>query len=149
MRAARVLIAALIVSAVACTNDGTSGPVTPTTNASPPPTVDQQVRFVPGEWTYELYGVKATFTWKAGAQPTLSVKNGSELPVGAPGLYVVTRDQRHVDGKVADPLPLDPSASGNYDVTFPSDLTPDDVGLVVLELGDTNWGALGPKIAGS
>jgi hypothetical protein len=150
MRALRILIGACLLVASACTNDGG----TVTTEESPtatsgPATSDVAGRLVPGEWTYELYGVKATFTWKTGAQPTLSVKNGSEEPVGAPALYVVTRDQRHVDGKVADASSLDPSDSGDYRVTFPSDLTPDDVGLVVLELGGVNWGALGPKLQGS
>jgi hypothetical protein len=74
------------------------------------------------------------------------VKNGSNQPVGAPGLYVVTRDQRHVDAKVANSAPLDPSSNGDYTVTFPAGLRPDDVGLVVLELGDVNWGALGPAL---
>jgi hypothetical protein len=149
MRVARILIAVVILAGVACTRDSTPDVSTSSTSMTPPPTVDQDVTFVPGEWTYELYGVKATFTWKAGGQPTLSVKNGSDEPVGAPDVYVVTRDQRHVDGKIADATSLDPSDSGDYEVTFPADLSPDDVGLVVMELGGVNWGALGPKIQGS
>jgi hypothetical protein len=148
MRARAVLAAAILVMAVACTNDGSANSQT-----SPEPTVDNPTgdvagNIVQGEWTYSLYGVKATFTWKDGPA-TLTVKNGSSEPVGAPGVYVVTRDQRHVDGKVADAAPLDPSASGDYTVTFPGGLQPTDIGLVVLELGSVNWGALGPKIQGS
>jgi hypothetical protein len=41
---------------------------------------------------------------------------------------------------------LDPGQSGNYTITFPGGLTPNDLGLVVLKLGDVNWGALGPKV---
>lgn len=146
MRTRSLLALCALVFAVACTGD-TGNPTTgtPSTSNEAPPTTDVQVNFIPGEWTYELYGVKATFTWKDGPA-TLSVKNGSDLPVGAPGLYVVTREQRHVDGKVADAAPLDPSASGDYTVTFPGGLGPDDIGLVVLELGGVNWGALGPAI---
>ena len=81
-------------------------------------------------------------------RPTLTVKNGSDQEVGTPDLYIVTRDQRHVDGKVAKASSLEPSASGDYAVTFPDGLVPDDIGLVVLELGGVNWGALGPKLAG-
>jgi hypothetical protein len=148
MRAGVVLAAAALVVCVACTHDGS-----PATSPSPTkmidnPTTDAPGEIVAGEWTYSLYGVKATFAWKDGPA-TLTVKNGSEQPVGAPGLYVVTRDQRHVDGKVADAGPLDPSDSGDYTVTFPGGLQPTDIGLVVLELGDVNWGALGPKIQGS
>lgn len=147
MRVRSLLAVAVLLLAAACTGDGSTATGPPTSTEPPPPTSDVVVDFVPGEWTYELYGVKATFVWKDGPA-TLTVKNGSEQPVGAPGLYVVTRDQRHVDGKVANATPLDPSASGDYTVTFPGGLQLDDIGLVVLELGDVNWGALGPKIAG-
>jgi hypothetical protein len=147
MRVRTLLLCAVLVLAAACT--GSSG----TSTAPPSPTGDSNAtsdvpgRLIPGEWTYEYLGVKAMFDWKDGAA-TLTVKNGSDLPVGAPGLYVVTRDQRHVIAKVAGAQPLDPSASGDYEVTFPGGLQPDDIGLVVLELGDVNWGALGPKVAG-
>jgi hypothetical protein len=149
MRAVRcLLLAPLLLAAVACTDDGNADTGTsPAASVSSQPTSDVEVRFVDGEWTYELDGVKATFSWHDGPA-SLAVKNGSEQQVGAPGLYVVTRDQRHVDGDVADAAPLDPSASGRYAVTFPDGLQPDDIGLVVLELGGVNWGALGPKIAG-
>ena len=150
MRAAGLLLSVLVAGGVACTNDagGGDGSVPPP-SVSAPPTHDVAGRIVQGEWTYELYGIKASFTWKPDGDPTLSVKNGSDRSVGAPDVYVVTRDQRHVDGKVANAAELDPSASGDYDVSFPPDLTPDDVGLVVLELGGVNWGALGPKLAGT
>jgi hypothetical protein len=149
MRTRAVLAAVVLVLAVACTNDGSANTQPPSpTNTIDQPTSDVPGNIVAGEWTYSLYGVKATFTWKDGPA-TLTVKNGSEQPVGAPGLYVVTRDQRHVVGKVSDATALDPSASGDYTVTFPGGLQPTDIGLVVLELGDVNWGALGPKIQGS
>jgi hypothetical protein len=90
--------------------------------------------------------VKASFDWKEGSPATLHVKNGSEQPVGAPDVYIVTKDQQHVDGKADGSSPLDPGQSGDYTVTFPSGLTVNDLGLVVLMLGDVNWGALGPKV---
>jgi hypothetical protein len=146
MRARSLLALCALVFTVACTGDQgtpTTGPPPPSDEA--PLTSDAPGVLIPGEWTYELYGVKATFTWKDGPA-TLTVKNGSEQPVGAPGLYVVTREQLHVEARIADASPLDPSASGDYTVTFPGGLRPDDIGLVVLELGDVNWGALGPAI---
>ena len=148
MRTRAALAAVVLVLAVACTNDGSANTQPAPTSTVSNPSEDVTANIVPGEWTYALYGVKATFTWKDGPA-TLTVKNGSDQPVGAPGLYVVTRDQRHVVGKVADASALDPSASGDYTVTFPGGLQPTDIGLVVLELGDVNWGALGPKIQGS
>jgi hypothetical protein len=147
---ARSLVLPLVLTAaaaVACTNGGssdtTAASLTPTTA---PPTVTTDVSIVPGEWTYEYLGVKATFDWKEGSPATLHVKNGSDNPIGAPEVYVVTKDQRHVDGKAGGSTPLDPGESGDYTVTFPDGLTVDDLGLVVLTLGDVNWGALGPKV---
>jgi hypothetical protein len=144
MRARSFLVAAVLVLAAACTHEGaaTEPTTTPPVDVNPPQDVD--VTFVPWEWTYELYGVKAAFHWKDGPA-TLTVKNGSDQEVGAPDLYVVTRDQRHVDAKLDGSAPLEPSESGTYTVTFPGGLQPDDIGLVVLLLGDVNWGALGPK----
>ncbi len=142
-----LLVPIALGAAVACTNSGSSD--TTATSASPvsaPPTDTTEVSIVPGEWTYEYLGVKATFDWKEGAPATLHVKNGSEKPVGAPAVYIVTKDQRHVDGKADGSSPLDPGQSGDYTVTFPGGLTPTDLGLVVLTLGDVDWGALGPKV---
>jgi hypothetical protein len=145
---AAALLTCLSLGTVACTNGGSSDGTAPATSAVPPPaTGNVEVSLVPGEWTYEYLGVKAAFDWKEGAPATLTVKNGSDQPVGAPDVYVVTKDQRHVDGKADGSAPLDPGQSGNYTITFPGGLTPNDLGLVVLKLGDVNWGALGPKVA--
>jgi hypothetical protein len=151
MRPRSLLVAALLtclsLGTVACTNGASSDGAAATTPAeSPPPTGNVDVSLVPGEWTYEYLGVKAAFQWKEGGPATLTVKNGSDQPVGAPNVYVVTKDQRHVDGKADGSAPLDPGQSGDYTVTFPGGLTPNDLGLVVLTLGDVNWGALGPKV---
>jgi hypothetical protein len=144
---AAALLTCLSLGVVACTNPSSSDGTAATTPAdSPPPTNNVDVSLVPGEWTYEYLGVKATFQWKEGAPATLTVKNGSDQPVGAPEVYIVTKDQRHVNGKADGSAPLDPGQSGDYTVTFPGGLTPNDLGLVVLTLGDVNWGALGPKV---
>jgi hypothetical protein len=150
MRARRLLalLAPLALAvAVACTGgSSTDSAATSVTPATAPPTATTDVSIVPGEWTYEYLGVKASFDWKEGSPPTLHVKNGSDNPVGAPDVYLVTKDQRHVDGKADSAAPLDPGQSGDYTITFPDGLTVNDLGLVVLTLGDVNWGALGPKV---
>jgi hypothetical protein len=143
-----VLTLAALTVGVACTGDGTtSTTLTTSTSASagPLPTADVNATIVPGEWTYEYLGVNATFEWKDGP-PLLTVKNGSGRDVGAPAIYVVTQDQRQVVGTLDGSVPLADGATGQYQVTFPSGLTRDDVGLVVLQLGDANWGALSPKV---
>ena len=144
----RTLLVALSLAALtlgaACTSDTTE---TTSASVSPSalPTSDINATIVPGEWTYEYLGVKATFEWKDGP-PILTVKNASGAEVGAPSVYAVTQDQRHVDGKMDLDEPLADGGTGTYTVTFPADLTREDVGLIVLMLGDVNWGALSPKV---
>jgi hypothetical protein len=145
MPARRLLVAVLAVAAVACTGDTTSTDTTAPSSPSPLPTTNLQVTIVPGVWTYDLRGLKASFTWKD-TPPTLTVKNGTGGEVGAPAIYVVTQDQKRIDGSLDGSVALADGAQGEYTVTFPSDLQRDDVGLVVLELGDENWGALAPKV---
>jgi hypothetical protein len=140
-----VMLALTLTAGAACTSGGTTDTTAPSDTASPLPTIDVNATIVPGEWTYEYLGVKATFDWKDGP-PTLTVKNDSGSEVGAPSIYVVTQDQRHVDGKLPGAVPLEDSGTATFIVTFPGDLTRDDVGLVVLMLGEVNWGALGPKV---
>jgi hypothetical protein len=140
-----LLVGALLMAAVACTGGSSSTQTSAPDSASPLPTVNIDAKIVPGEWTYELRGLKATFTWKEGPA-TLTVKNGSGADVGAPAVYVVTQDQKRVDGSVDGSEPLANGAEGQYTVTFPTALERADVGLVVLELGDENWGALAPKV---
>ena len=144
---ARTLFVALALVAVSCTG-GSSTTIAPSppVGGSPPPSVNVQATIVPGVWTYDLRGLKATFTWKEGVQPTLGVKNASGAEVGAPAIYVVTQEQKRVDGSIDSAQPIADGGSGDYSVTFPSDLQRDDVGLVVLELGDENYGALAPKV---
>jgi len=140
-----VLIAMLVVAGAACTGGSASTDATPPSSASPLPTTNVDAKIVPGVWTYDLRGLKATFTWRDGP-PALTVKNGTGIEVGAPAVYVVTQDQHRVDGSIDGSVPLADGAQGQYIVTFPGDLQREDVGLVVLELGDENWGALAPKV---
>jgi hypothetical protein len=145
----RILLVVLTLAALtlgaACTSDTTDA-TAPSVAESPPPTSDVNATIVPGEWTYDYLGVKASFEWKDGP-PILTVKNASGAEVGAPSVYAVTQDQRHVDGKMDLSEPLADDATGTYTVTFPADLTREDVGLIVLMLGDVNWGALSPKVS--
>ena len=139
------VVLALAVTGTACTgSSAVTDTAAPSVTASAQPTSDVEVTMVPGEWVYEYLGVKASFEWKDGP-PVLTVKNVGDEQVGAPSLYVVTKDQRHVDATFDGSTPLDPDGTGTFTVRFPGDLTANDIGLVVLELGNENWGALTPK----
>jgi hypothetical protein len=144
-RSLAALLLVVALAGTACTGDDPSpSPDDTSSSASPLPTVDVPVDFVPGEWTYENNGVTVAFSWEGGA---LSVENGSGAELGAPGLYVVTQTQERVDGEVAGAAPIPDGDSGDLVATFPGDLTLADVGLVVLMFGDQNWGALSPVVA--
>ena len=145
MRRRTLVIVLALAALTACTGGGTTETTSTSDSAGPLPTTDVNATIVPGEWVYEYLGVKATFEWKDGP-PVLTVKNGSGREVGAPSVYVVTQDQRQVAGKLAGSAPLADGGIGEYQVKFPGALTRDDVGLVVLKLGDANWGALSPKV---
>jgi len=139
-----LVVAVLVVVGVACTGDSSTDTTAPS-SASPLPTTNVDATIVPGAWTYDLRGLKATFSWKDGPAK-LTVKNDTGRDVGAPAIYIVAQDQKRIDGELDGAVPLADGAQGEYIVTFPGDLQRDDVGLVVLELGGENWGALAPKV---
>ncbi len=139
-------LAAFAAGAVACTGGDGAVDTSPGSDApSDLPTTDANVTIVPGEWIYEYLGVKVTFEWKDGP-PMLTVKNASGAEIAAPAIYVVTQDQRRIDGGIDGSIPLPDATTGQYTVTFPGHLQPADVGVIVLMLGDENWGALSPKV---
>ncbi len=103
---------------------------------------------MPGRFAYSYLGVGATLSW-SGGEGTLKVHNGSDTQLGAPGLYAVTTDRPQVPGTVTDAAAIPAGGSGTFAVAFPSDLAPDDVGLIALLFGDENWGAFSPVPKGS
>jgi hypothetical protein len=144
-----VLFLAVVSAAVACTG-GTSSTTPPSGATSPAPTslstVDiGKVQFVEGEYSYENEGVTVSLTWK-GDPGTLKVSNGSDGDLQAPGLYAVTPSDQEIHATVAGAATIPQGGDATLRVTFPSSLKPADAGLIVLEFGDQNWGALSPVI---
>jgi hypothetical protein len=144
-----VLTLALVPAGVACTSGGTSTttPTTTTTAETPSslPTVNEAFTVVDGEYTYENEGVKVALTWKGGTGD-LSIHNGSGTDLQAPGLYAVTATDQEVQATVGDAATVLDGQSATLKVTFPASLKPEDAGLIVLEFGDQNWGALSPVV---
>ncbi len=141
-----VFALALAMGLAGCTGHGSSDTSTaPTTPSEAPlPTVDVgQVAFVPGKFAYSYLGVDATLDW-SGGKGTLDVHNGSPSELGEPGLYAVTAERPRVSGTVTDAAPIPAGASAKLAITFPSDLSPDAVGMIALLFGDENWGAFAP-----
>lgn len=140
-----VLLLVVALAAGACTGDDAPS-VQPdeTTSPSALPTVDVPVEFVPGEWTYENHDVTVTFSWDSGR---LTVDNGSGEELGDPRLYAFTQTQQRVDAEIADSAPVADGGSATLTAAFPAELELADVGLVVIEFGEQNWGALSPVVA--
>jgi len=151
MRPRTLIVAALsALTLFACTGDDPSStPVATTSEPPPPPTEDPgDVAFAEGEYTYENQGVVVSLSLD-GVTGTLTVENGGESELGPPGLYAFTPAQERIDAEVT---PADVTAPGDeamFEVAFPEDLDPADMGLVALLFGDSNWGALSPVPEGA
>jgi hypothetical protein len=136
-------IGLLLVLAVSCTG---SGDGSPSSTSAPPPSSAAPtgpVRFQPGEYRYEFGGVTATLSFD-GSSATLDVKNASGADLDPPALYVIDGTGAHVDGIVAAAATIADGASTTFQVTFPDSVTPKSIGLVILEFGDSNYGAFAP-----
>jgi len=128
-----------------CTKGGGHASPTPSSASTAPatPTHVGPENFQPGEYRYSFNSVTASLSFD-GSSATLDVTDGSGADLAAPGLYVILGTGRRVDGTVTDPAPIANGASGTFQVTFPSTVTPKTIGLVILLFGDSNYGAMAP-----
>jgi hypothetical protein len=140
-----IALLALVVGLPASTGgeDGSPSPASTTTSESPLPTKDEKYVFVPGKFTYDFNGITAALSWKGG-EGTLDVTNGSDADVGAPALYALDQANQRVDATVKGATPLAAGDEKSFQITFPSTLAYADAGLIVLDLGDQNYGAMSP-----
>lgn len=130
------------IFAAACTSGG-DGDATPTavSPTSPPPS--GPVRFQPGEYTYRFGGITADLSFDANAA-TLEVKNASGATLAAPSLYVIDATGARHDGTVDAGVAIPDGDSATFQVTFPEEVKPRTIGLVILLFGDSNYGAFAP-----
>ncbi len=108
---------------------------------SPPPS--GPVRFQPGEYSYGFGGITATLSFDA-STATLEVKNASGAALDAPSLYVIDGTGARYDGTVDAAAAIPDGDSATFQVTFPDEVKPKTIGLVILLFGDSNYGALAP-----
>jgi hypothetical protein len=145
-----VFLAVVCALAAACTGDdgGDGGSTGPTPTGSAPPTVDQgPVEFVPGAFRYEFGGVTAELTLDADAAGTLDVKNASGAELAAPAIYLITGEDARVDATIADAAAIPDGDEATFPVSFADPVDIATLGLVILEFGDRNYGAMAPVIA--
>jgi hypothetical protein len=142
----RRFVASLLLVAVfatACTSGG-DGQATPTSESPTPPPPSGAVRFQPGEYSYRFGGITADVTFDA-STATLEVKNASGATLAAPSLYVIDRTgARHDRIMVNAGAPILDGDSATFEMTFPDEVKPRTIGLVILLFGDSNYGAMAP-----
>ena len=132
----------MAVVAAACTGGG-DGVGTPTLGSPTSPPPSGPVRFQPGEYSYRIGGITADLSFDTGTA-TLEVKNASGAPVAAPSLYVIDATGARYDGTVDAASAIPDGDSATFQVTFPDEVKPRTIGLVILLFGDSNYGAFAP-----
>ena len=143
-----VVLALVTLSAAGCTGGGGPAPSTPPASSPGPATSNAPVKFKPGEYVYSFGYITASLSLH-GSDGTLKVLNQTGDTVGAPGVYVITGDDRRFDGQVAGAAPIPKGDDVTFDVTFPPEVTAKTVGLAILVLGSNNMGAFAPAPEGS
>ena len=134
-----------IVLLVACTggDDGTSGPTDATTTTFVP-TPAETFTGAPGTavYTYANGGGIVVTVELEGNTGTMTVDNGTEGEVGAPGVYVLDAiDGHEIEGEVAASAPIPAGERETFDLTVDEITDAENIGLLVLLLGADNYGA--------
>jgi hypothetical protein len=145
-----LLVVALAVVSAACTG-GDDQPPSPSSSASASGdgvrTSNVAVQFQPGKYSYQYNNVSASLSMESGGS-TLQVKNNSGQDLGKPGMYVLSQDDKRYEGTVESPATIPDGETTTFTVTFPEQVKPDTVGLLVLLFGGSNYGAMKPVPAG-
>lgn len=145
-----LLVAALTFVAAACTGGDDQPPQQPS-SASPSgdgvTSTNVNVQFQPGKYFYQYNNVAVTLSMETGGS-TLQVKNNSGHDLGKPDVYVLSQDDKRYEGTVDDPQVIPDGETASFTVTFPEQVKPDTVGLMVLLFGGSNYGSMKPVPAG-
>lgn len=129
--AAAAVGAALLVSCEAPAEPG---------SPSPSPTVAA----APGRYTFSLSGLAASLDLQ-GTSGELEVRNGTDRPLGAPGIvWLGAVDGRERQAIVRGAEPIPPGETVTVEVDFPAGFRPQRAGLIILTLDSVRWGALNP-----
>lgn len=79
-----------------------------------------------------------------GSAATMDVRNATGADLASPALYVIAGTGDRVDGIIPDATSIADGESATFRVTFPAEVTPKTIGLVILLFGDSNYGAFAP-----
>ena len=132
-----LLLGALL--AAGCNKEPAPSPK-PVSPSSPSPSV----AVAKGDYTYNDYGIIATLT-PGGESWAFKISNRTGQAIAKPGIYALdARDGHRIDATVEGSQPMNTGQSKEFTVVFPSELDPNHVGLVLLEIGSADWGAFAP-----
>jgi hypothetical protein len=141
------LLVLVAVLAAGCTSDGDSGP------SNPPPATDTPTETAPvavkGAYSYSNAGLKASVRFAPSGGATLEIVNDTGRTLPKPALYVENASTgKEIDGKVISSAAVPDGKTSTFDVTFPAEVRPDTIGLLILLLGTDNYGAFVPPAPG-
>ncbi len=144
--AALLVLAAIL--AASCTSDGDDGgPSTQSPSATA--TADEPPEPVKGAYSYSNAGLKASVRFEPSGGATLEIANDTGRTLPKPALYVENASTgKEIDGKVLSSAAIPDGKTSTFDVTFPPEVRPDTIGLLILLLGSDNYGAFVPPAAG-
>ena len=98
-----------------------------------------------GEYSYVNAGLNATVKFAGGGAATLTLANSTGRTLEKPGLYVEQASTgKQIDGKVVAAAPVADGKTSTFHVTFPPDVRPETIGLLILLIGPDNYGAFVP-----
>lgn len=135
------LAALLAFGAAACDGVGADPDGGSTPTESPTDDGPTTVGTTKGEYEYRNAGLTAEMKLK-GDQGTLEIANETGFDLPKPGFYILdARDGSVVEGKVVASEPVPDGATKSFDVSFSPPIELKNIGLVILLMGDDNYGA--------
>jgi hypothetical protein len=110
------------------------------TESIPPPIED--------EYSCSNAGLNARVKFEAGGKATLTIENDTGRILPKPALYVEhAATGREIAGRVVSSTAIPDGKTSTFDVTFPPEVRPDTIGLLILLIGPDNYGAFVPPAA--
>ena len=137
-----VLGLALALALSACTgDDGNGGQQGGGDGGKSPEPTPSDIVIEPGDsgvYRYANAGLVATLDLEG---RTLEIENGTGRDLPKPDFYVLEAlDGTQIDGRVEEPAPVPAGETMTFDVVLDG-VQADDIGLVVLLMGQDNYGA--------
>lgn len=139
MRKLLVIAVLLVLATAACNGDGkeTEPSKTPASSSSQS---GEELVVPAGTYGFDAYGVVATLEPK-GDGWTLKVENKSGTRLDAPGIYALdARTGEQFDATLDGAKPMEDGFSETLDVTWPEGFDDKQIGMVILTIGDSNYG---------